>query len=309
MSNSIIKEPLHGLIAATHTPFHADGALNLAVVERQAEHLLANQVRTVFIGGSTGESHSLTLDERLALTKRWAEVTRGTRLRVVVHVGSNCLTDAKTMAKHAQQHGAAAISALAPSYYKPRSLDMLVACAAEIAAAAPLTPFYYYDIASMTGAHFSMPDFLAEAKDRIPTLAGIKFSNADQLAYLRCLRADAGKWDIPFGIDEYMLGALALGAKGAVGSSFNFAASVYHRLIAAFERGDMATARDEQFCSVQLIHVLGTFGYLSAAKAVMAMLDVPVGPPRLPNGLLTTEQVQQLRTQLEKLGFFEWLTQ
>ena len=61
---------LTGLTPATHTPFHPDGTLNLAVVEQQAEHMLANQIGTVFIGGSTGESHSLTLSERLALSQQ-----------------------------------------------------------------------------------------------------------------------------------------------------------------------------------------------------------------------------------------------
>ena len=54
---------LHGLVAATHTPFDAAGELNLAAVETQAEHLLRTGVATVFIGGSTGESHSLTIAE------------------------------------------------------------------------------------------------------------------------------------------------------------------------------------------------------------------------------------------------------
>jgi N-acetylneuraminate lyase len=86
--------PLHGLVAATHTPFHADGSLNLGIVEQQAAHMLKNRVGTVFIGGSTGESSSLSVDERLALAQRWSEVTNGTTLRVVVHVGSNAITDA-----------------------------------------------------------------------------------------------------------------------------------------------------------------------------------------------------------------------
>jgi len=64
----------HGLCPATHTPFHADGSLNLAVVERQAAHLLARQIDRVFIGGTTGESVSLQLTERLALGDRWAAV-------------------------------------------------------------------------------------------------------------------------------------------------------------------------------------------------------------------------------------------
>ncbi|MSU28191.1 MAG: N-acetylneuraminate lyase, partial [Pedosphaera sp.] len=87
-----------GLVAATHTPFHTDGSLNLAVVEKQAAHLLANGVRFAFIGGTTGESSSLTLDERCALSVRWMEVVRGSELQVIVHVGANCLADARSLA-------------------------------------------------------------------------------------------------------------------------------------------------------------------------------------------------------------------
>ena len=78
---------------------------------------------------------------------------------------------------------------------------MLIACCADIAAGAPETPFYYYDIPSLTGVSFSMPDFLTQAQDRIPTLAGLKFTNPDLMAYQLFLRADGGCWDLPFGVD------------------------------------------------------------------------------------------------------------
>ncbi len=299
--------PLHGLVAATHTPFHADGALNLAIIEAQAAHMMKNQVATVFIGGSTGESASLTLNERLALAQRWFEVVKGTDLKVVVHVGSNCLADARSLATQAQQLGAVAISALAPSYFKPKDVTTLISCAADIASAAPETPFYFYDIPVMTGVSLSMSDFLAQAPARIPTLAGLKFTNPDLMAYQVCLHANGGQWDIPWGLDEIMLAGLAMGAKGAVGSSFNFAAPVYHRLIAAFRAGDMPTARDEQFRSVRLIQLLASYGYMGAAKATMKMLGVDVGPARLPNGSLSAEHATKLRGELETLGFFDWL--
>jgi N-acetylneuraminate lyase len=296
---------LHGLVAATHTPFDADGQLNLCAVEKQAEHLLRNGVPTAFLGGTTGESHSLTVEERLLLAQRWRDVARGTKLRIVVHVGSNCLADARTLAAQAQRLGADAIAALAPSYFKPRSLDALVACCADVARAAPALPFYFYDIPELTGVQFSMPEFLGVAADRIPTLAGIKFTNADLTAYQQCLHAQEGRFDIPWGVDESLLAALALGAVGGVGSSYNLAAPLYHRLLAAFARGDLATARVEQFRAVQLIAVLAGYGYLAAAKAVLRFLGVDVGPARLPNMNLTPAQDAQLRTALEKLGFFD----
>lgn len=294
---------LHGLVAATHTPFHPTGDLHLDVVDQQAEFLEQSGVGTVFIGGSTGESHSLTLVERLALAERWTQVVRGSGLRVVVHVGANCLADSRTLATQAQQLQATAISALAPSYFKPRSLDMLVACAAEVAAAAPTLPFYFYDIPSMTGVQFSMPEFLEKAPARIPNLAGIKFTNSDLMAYQRCLHADGGRFDIPWGVDEYLLGALAFGAQGAVGSSYNFAAPLYLKVITAFQNGDLATARKEQLRSVRLIELLAGYGYMGAAKATMGFLGIPVGPARLPNGNLTTDQMAQLRGQLEAGGY------
>lgn len=298
---------LTGLVAATHTPFHADCSLNLAVVEHQAAHLLKHGLGVAFIGGSTGESHSLNVEERRQLATRWSEVTRGTNLRFIVHVGSNCLTDARALAAQAEALGALAISALAPSYFRPRDLDTLVACCADVAAAAPATPFYFYDIPVLTGVNFAMPDFLALAGGRIPTLAGIKFTNSDLMSYQLCLRAEGGRFDVPYGTDEWLLAALALGARGAVGSTFNFAAPVYQRLIAAFERGDLATARTEQFRSVQLVKTLAARGYMASAKALMGMLGVAVGPARLPNANLTAAQIAALRTELEQLGFFDWI--
>lgn len=296
---------LGGLVAATHTPFAADGDLDLSKVEKQAEHLLRDGVSAVFVAGTTGESHSLTAGERLALAARWSEIVHGTDLKLVVHVGSNSLADSRAFAAQAQKLGAAAIAAVAPSYFKPRSLDDLTACCADVAAAAPGVPFYYYDIPPMTGVAFPIPDFLDAAPARIPTLAGVKYSNPDLTAYQRCLHAGGGRFDIPWGIDEYLLAALALGGRGGVGSSYNFAAPLYRRLIAAFERGDLAAARTEQYLSVRLIGLLSQFGYMAAAKATMGFLGVEVGPARLPHANLGAEQRARLRAGLDEIGLFD----
>jgi N-acetylneuraminate lyase len=98
-----------------------------------------------------------------------------------------------------------------------------------------------------------------------------------------------------------------MGAKGAVGSGFNFAAPIYQRMLKAFAAGDLATARTEQFRGVQLIDLFVSYGYIGAAKAAMQMLGVDVGPARLPNTSLTSEQSKELRGKLEALGFFGWL--
>ena len=297
---------IHGICAATHTPFAADGSLDLSAVEKQRDHLLARGVTQVFIGGSTGESHSVSLTERRALAERWAQVAKGTPMQVIVHVGSNNLRDAAELAAHAQQQGAAAVSMLAPSYFKPRSLGDLVACCAQVASAAPALPFYYYDIPVLTGVNFSMEEFLNTAPAAIPNLVGIKFTNPDLMAYQLALRAGGGKYDLPWGCDEFYLAALAMGAKGAVGSTFNFAPGIYQRMAKAFAAGDIATARAEQFRSVQLVQVVARRGYMGCAKALMGHLGVPVGPARLPNANPDAAGVKAMLGELEAIGFFGW---
>lgn len=302
------KTRIDGLVAATHTPFHPDGALNLAIVEKQAAHLLANGVHTAFIGGTTGESSSLTLAERLALAERWMQVTRSSALGVIVHVGSNCVEDSRALAAQAQKLSASAISAVAPSYFKPRDVPSLVDTMAAIASAAPALPFYYYEIPSFTGIAISPSQFLEMAAERIPNLAGLKFTSSNLMEYQLCLAARDCSFDCPFGFDEMLLAALSLGAAGAVGSTYNFAAPIYHRLVAAFQAGDLAAARAEQLRSVRLIQILAARNFMAAAKSVMNFLGVEVGPPRLPTQFFCPEDQRHLRSELETLGFFDWVS-
>jgi N-acetylneuraminate lyase len=297
--------PLHELVTATHSPFHDDGSLAPEVVPAQAAFLAANGIRAVFITGSTGESHSLTCPERLALYDAWAAVAPEHGLRVIAHVGSNCLEDAKTLARRAEKLGFAAISALAPSYYKPGSLSALIDCCAAIAAAAPATPFYYYDIPVLSGVTFPMERFLVDAPARIPTLAGIKFTNPDLVSYRRSLEVD-GRFDLPWGVDEMLLSALAVGAKGGVGSTYNWAPELYRDLIAAHSRGDVEEARRLQSISITMVDAIAATGFLGTAKALMGRLGVPVGPARLPLGNPTAAQVDALVAKLDEIGFSAW---
>lgn len=288
---------LHGLVAATHTPFHSDGSLAPEVVPIQAAHLAKNGIKSVFITGSTGEGHSLTQQERHSIFKAWAQAGPSNNLTVVAHVGSNSLEDAKILAAAAADLGLDAIAMLAPSYYKPGSLDDLIECCAHVAAAAPQLPFYYYDIPVLTGVKLSMPEFLAAAPARIPNLAGIKFTNDNLKEFTACLTM--GSHDIPWGIDEKILDALKVGAKGAVGSSYNFAAPLYHKLIAAFEAGDLDTADLLQQQAVSLIEAIAEIGYLGAAKQVMGWQGVPLGPARLPLRTPSAAQLDALRAKIE----------
>jgi N-acetylneuraminate lyase len=295
--------PLSGIIPACHTPLHADGSLNLAMVERQAELFLEAGIRDVFVGGTTGEFASLSVDERTALTRRWCEVAGGT-MRIAVHVGHNCLSEAVALAAHAKTAGAAAVAVVAPSYFKPATIvDLIDFCAPIADVAAPL-PIYFYDIPGMTGVRLRMSEFLYQARFRIPTLCGLKFSNDDFVDLQECVRLEHGTFDVLFGMDECLLAGLALGIRGAVGSTYNFAAPVYQRLVRAFESHDLESARAEQGKSIDLIKTLSEFGFLAASKSVMAMIGLDCGPVRPPIRNLSSEKKHELWKRLVALDVF-----
>jgi N-acetylneuraminate lyase len=297
---------LKGLIAAPFTPFHADGSLNLPAIEAQAAWLVRSRVAGAFICGTTGEGSSLSTAERMQVAERWKAAAEG-KLRLLVHVGHTSLEEARALAFHAQKIGADCVGALAPFFFKPAATEDLASFCANVASAAPELPFYYYHIPSFTGVNLPVIDFLKVASGRIPNLAGVKFTFENLMDYQQCLEHENGRFDLVFGRDEMFLAGLAVGAKAAIGSTYNFAAPIYHRLQAAFERGDLAAARQEQMRSIQMIQVLSGHGFLPAAKAVMGMMGIPVGPTRSPNRNLTGDQIARLKADLERIGFFGWL--
>ena len=265
-----------GLIAAPPTAFRADGGIDLAVVAPLAEHVRRQGVVGVFVNGTTGESMSLSSEEREQLAAEWRR-TLPAGIRLFVHVGHNSLSECQRLAQHAQSIGADAIAAIAPSFFKPGGIEGLVDWCAPIAAAAPDMPFYYYHMPSLSGVHANITDYLSRAADRIPNLAGVKFTWEAMGDYLMARQVAGGRFDVLWGRDEMLLGALAMGAEGAVGSTYNAIAPVFLKMIEAFRRADWTTARECQAQAIAFIDSLvATGNFFAALKAVLRAQGVPI---------------------------------
>jgi N-acetylneuraminate lyase len=297
-----MNQELTGLIAAPFTAFHADGSLNLAMIERQAEALRENRVDGAFVCGTTGEGLSLTAAERRQVLERWVEVAP-VSLRLLVHVGHHSVRESQALAAHAEKLKICAFATSAPTFFRVTSTEQLVNYCDKVAAGAPGLPFYYYHIPSMTGTDLPVFDFLRIASKRIPNLAGIKFTHENLMDYSRCLEFEEGRFNILFGRDEMLLSALIMGATGAIGSTYNFMAPVYHRVIEAFQAGDLASARRYQFDALRIIGVIARYGILPAGKVIMKMLGIDCGPLRSPLQNLPTESAQTLERELRATGF------
>ena len=300
-----MPDRLRGLIPATYTPLRPDGAIDLDAIAPLTEQLLEDGVTGLYVCGSTGEGVSLSVPERKQVAEAFVAAANG-RVPVMVHVGHDSLTEAAGLAVHAAKIGADVLSAMPPCYFPIRDAEALVQSCAAIAAAAPDLPFYYYHIPVMTGVAVDMVDFLRLAGDRIPSFAGLKYTASTIHEYQECVAFDGGRFDVLYGHDELLLPALAVGARGAVGSTYNFAVPLYRRIIEAYEAGDIDTARREQLRAVMMIRVLLQFPFHPASKVVMEMIGRPCGDCRPPLPALSGEQRARLREALDAIGFFAW---
>ncbi|WP_346237052.1 dihydrodipicolinate synthase family protein [Niabella insulamsoli] len=297
---------IEGLLAATFSTFDENKALKLELVPQIVEKLIKDGVKGIFVGGTNGEGLSLTTDERMKVTEAYVKAA-GKRILIFTHVGHSSILEACKLAAHAQQAGADAISAVSAFYFKPRSAANLADCMALIAAAAPDLPFYYYHIPSVTGVAVSAIDFLEHAENKIPNLAGIKYTANTLHEYQDCLHYKNGKYDILFGYDELLLPALAIGAKAAIGSTYSFAAPMYLQIIDLFRQQKLEEAAALQFECIKMIRALVKYAPIPTQKQILKLTGQDLGGCRLPLTELSDGECRELEAYLNEIGFFQHL--
>ena len=292
---------LSGLTPAVFTPFDKTGAINLAQIQPYADKLVTDGADGVFVCGSTGECTSMTIAERKSVLEAWVNATSG-RMRVIAHVGGTCQADCIELARHAAGLGVDA--AIAPFYFKPASVGELVAFYKPIAAAIAPIPFYSYHMPSVTGINLPMKEFLEKGSREIPNLNGIKFTSNNFMEMLECIRLEDGRFDILNGFDEMLLCGMAVGARGGVGSTYNYSLPTYRNLYDAFLAGDIERARSFQQESADIVHIIIRHGGgVRGGKAIMNHLGIDCGDCRLPFAPYTESEMRQLSEELDRIGF------
>ncbi|XP_075038357.1 N-acetylneuraminate lyase isoform X2 [Mixophyes fleayi] len=296
---------LTGLVAATFTPMTVNRDVNLSIIQQYVDYLVQKQnIKNIFVNGTTGEGMSLSVEERKKLTEEWVKHARGKMDNVIVHVGCLSLEDSKDLATHAASCGAHAISAVSPSFIKPSNKDALVSYLKEVASAAPSLPFYYYHIPCLTGVKYQVCDLVGRMQLHIPSFRGVKFSDVDLMDFSMCVH-EYSQFDFLYGVDEQLLGALAFGAHGAVGSTYNYLGATTSRMLKAFEEGNLTEARKIQ-CKIQefLSFVFALGWGLPEFKSIMSLVSgVDLGPPRLPLvSSFKPEHPENVRAEMKRLG-------
>lgn len=297
---------LNGLVAAAMTPMHESGTVNPDLIPEIVAHYERCGIAGVYILGSTGEGMSLTEEERLEVAARFVEEIGG-RMKTILQVGHSSLQTSAVLAAHGEALGVDAISATPPGYFKPSDEENLVEGLRLITDAAPVTPFYYYHIPYLSGVTLDPMTLSRIALDRLPTFAGIKYSDPATLYNLPLLQAVDPRLEFMSGSDEAYLQCLAQGYKAAIGSTYGFAAPIFDRVREAFEAGRMDEARLWQGRALEMIHHLFRCSGRGGLKAMMKLIDIDCGPVRRPLDPVSDAQFADLRRTMEEIGWFEWI--
>jgi N-acetylneuraminate lyase len=288
---------------------HEDGSLNLALVEPYVKHLLNSGVKHVFVNGTTGEAHSLTVEERKAVAEAWVKHGRSKLDRIIVHCGTGSLTETKELIKHAASIGVDAIAVVGPTYFKPANMSDLVDYCAEAAMEAPDTPFMYYHIPALTGINIRITDFIKQAHEKIPNLIGAKFTSSDLQDASTASVLFNSKYDIIIGCDGMALGALSMGLPAFIGITFNLLGKPFNRLIKAFDSGDLKKAREEQIYINEFLDMSGCVGNINTLLSTLKALtseyfpSLKLGPTRKPITPVSPDQLHKIKANLDKINF------
>lgn len=300
---------IKGLVAAPFTPMFPDGSLNVDIIPAYYDMLEKNNVTGAFICGSTGEGVSMTQKEKMQVIEAWASQSRVKKsIKVISLVGGTSYQECRENAVACYEKGLSAVAIIAPYYFKPADVHQLADFCARIGEAVPEMPVYFYHIPVLTGSGLPMFDFMKAVAPIMPNFAGIKYTHEDFMDFQNCMSYENGKYDMLWGRDETMLSALVLGARGAIGSTFNYAAPLYHALIDAYDKGDFVLARKLQQQSIDMIMLLGKYGGIASGKAYMRFIGLDCGKFRSPVKNMSEEMYKLFEADVLSLQMEEWFS-
>lgn len=265
-----------GVCTALVTPFLKD-SVNYPMLEQLLRRQYDAGIRAVVICGTTGESATLTDEEKLTMF-RYAKKSGPEDLRIIAGTGSNSTVHAIALSQAAQDAGADALLVVSP-YYNKATPEGLYLHYAAIASSVQI-PVILYNVPSRTGV--DIPVEVYRRLSQIPNIAGVKEASSDirKLARIRSQCPD--HFTVWCGNDDLAVAAMALGAKGLISVVSNIEPEITGSMIGAALDGDFDTATALQLSLLPLIDALFQEVNPIPVKAAMAMIGYDCGSCRMP---------------------------
>ncbi|MBL8967067.1 MAG: N-acetylneuraminate lyase [Spirochaetaceae bacterium] len=287
-----------GIYAAQIVPYDAEGRVKTkelaALVERS---VVRGRMDGLYIGGSTGENFLNDAEAKRAVLETCAAAAAaasaklgGPKVSLIAQIGSLNVREAESLGKLAAGLGYDAVSAVTPYYYKfsfAETREYYV----RLAEAAGL-PMLVYSVPALTGTSFDLDQ--TKKLYEHPLVAGFKYTSGDLFTMERLVKAFPDRL-VFSGYDELLLCGRALGAYGAIGSTYNLFAPLARRVWEATGEGRLAEAREAQGELNDAIQELASLGLYQAIKEILAAEGIEAGDCLPPFGKLQPEAREKAR--------------
>ncbi|MBC1351159.1 4-hydroxy-tetrahydrodipicolinate synthase [Listeria innocua] len=287
------------VITAMVTPIHPEkNKVCKKRIHHLVNHLIDNGSDGLVIAGTTGESPTLSHDEKMKLFRQVVETNAG-RAKLIAGTGSNNTAETIAFTKEvAELGGIDAVLVVAPYYNKPNQ-DGLYAHFVAVAEASDL-PVVIYNIPGRSVVNIEPETIIRLAK--LPNIIGVKESSGNLDNISKIIAETSDDFLVYSGDDSLTLPILAVGGNGVISVASHVVGNEMQEMMQAYESGDIKKAASIHRSLLPLMNGLFSVPNPAPTKYLLNQQGISVGPVRLPLVDLNAEQGTKLQAILEGLS-------
>lgn len=259
------------------TPFDAQGQINEGLTHRLVEHLITNGTDSLIINGTTGESPTVTREEKLQML-RWVKDAAKGRVPIIAGTGSYNTAESIEMTKEAEELGVDGVMLVVPYYNKPNQPAMYRHFS-TIAEETNL-PVLLYNIPGRSGVNMTAETTIALSK--VSNIRAVKEASGDIEQMAMIVEGAAKGFSVYSGDDGMTLPLLSIGGKGVISVASHVLGNEMQQMMQAFEQGEFATAAQMHRRLLPAFKALFSEPNPVPLKHVLNRQSIEVGSVRLP---------------------------
>ncbi len=267
-----------GTGVAIVTPFKNDSSIDFAALGRTINHVIGGGVNYVVALGTTGESVTLTKDEKKAIISYVIETIDG-RVPLMVGIGGNNTQEVINSVRHSNLTGVDGILSVAPYYNKPTQKGLFQHFKA-IATSSPI-PLVIYNVPGRTSCNISS-DTCLELAHACDNIIGVKEASGDISQIMRIMKGKPDNFSVISGDDMMTIPIISVGGAGVISVLANAFPGQTSEIVTHSLKGNFKSARDLQFRFLEMIELLFIEGNPSGVKAMMSLMNICQNNLRLP---------------------------
>jgi 4-hydroxy-tetrahydrodipicolinate synthase len=286
-----------GTGVAIVTPFKSDTSIDFAALGRVVNHVITGGVNYIVIMGTTGESVTLTKDEKQAIVSYVVEVTDG-RVPLVVGIGGNSTQEVINTVRHSNLCGIDGILSVAPYYNKPTQRGLIQHFKA-IATSSPI-PVILYNVPGRTCSNITSETCL-ELAGACENIVGIKEASGDIAQIMRIIKGKSDNFLVISGDDMMTIPIIALGGSGVISVLANAFPAATSELVANSLKSNFKAAREIQLRFLEMTDLLFVEGNPAGAKAMLTIMGLCQNNLRLPLVPVTRTIYTRIQKAIEEI--------